>query len=66
MNLVVDDVAIDLPSKYYPAIGEFLFRYAQLEYQMHEIIWRALDLENTEGRVLTIERIGSLSDLRLL
>ena len=54
MAIVVDDAAIDLPRKYYPAIGEFIFRYAQLEYQMSEIIWRALKIGNKEGRVLTV------------
>jgi hypothetical protein len=50
----VDDAAIDLPHGYYEAIGEFMFRYAQLEHQMHQIIWRALKIGNKEGRVLTI------------
>lgn len=54
MALFVDDAAMDLPSKYYPAIGSFLFQYAQLEYQLHEIIWSALALPYTAGRVLTI------------
>lgn len=35
--------AMDLEQEYYSAIGEFIFRYAQLEYQMHELVWFALD-----------------------
>jgi hypothetical protein len=45
---------MDLPARYYSAIGEFLFRYSQLEYQLHEIIWFAMSLGYKRGRVLTI------------
>jgi hypothetical protein len=43
-----------LPHPYYAAIGEFLFRFAQLEYQLNEIIWSALQLDYKTGRTLTI------------
>lgn len=43
-----------LPEDYYTAIGEIIFRWAQLEYQMQEIIWRAMRLDNKQGRTLTI------------
>lgn len=43
-----------LPPAYYPAIGEFMFRYAQLENQLHEIVWHAFDLNYPKGRILTI------------
>ncbi len=46
--------ALKLPVKYYAPIGEFIFRWAQLEYQMQEIIWRSLDIDNPEGRTLTV------------
>lgn len=49
-----DDPVMDLPPEYYSAIGEFMFRYAQLEYQMHEIVWMAFDLGYKKGRILTI------------
>ena len=45
---------MDLPPEYYPAIGEFMFRFAQLENQLHEIVWMAMDLGYQEGRILTI------------
>jgi hypothetical protein len=51
---VFDDPVMDLQPQYYSAIGEFLFRYAQLEYQMHEMIWFALGLDYKRGRLLTI------------
>ena len=46
--------ALKLPVKYYAPIGEFIFRWAQLEYQMHEIIWRSLGIDNPQGRTLTV------------
>src|SRR6185312_8320090 len=49
-----DHPVVDLPSQYYAAIGEFLFRFAQLEYQLHEIVWLALQLGYEQGRILTI------------
>lgn len=49
-----DDPVMALPPSYYTAIGEFAFRFAQLEYQLHEIVWMALDLGYKAGRVLTI------------
>jgi phage FluMu gp28-like protein len=49
-----DHPAMDLDAKYYSAIGEFIFRCAQLEYQIHEIIWMALGLGYKKGRILTI------------
>jgi len=50
----IDDPVMALPPAYYMAIGEFMFRFAQIEYQMHEIVWMALDLSYKAGRVLTI------------
>jgi hypothetical protein len=43
-----------LPKEYYAAIGEVIFRWAQLEYQIQEIIWRAMGIDNKQGRTLTI------------
>jgi hypothetical protein len=37
----------------YAAIGEFVFRYAQLEYQMHEIVWAVMGLEYKASRALS-------------
>ncbi len=48
------DNALKLPVKYYAPIGEFIFRWAQLEYQMQEIIWRSLGIDNPQGRTLTV------------
>ncbi len=48
------DNALHLPAKYYAPIGEFIFRWAQLEYQMQEIIWRSLGIDNKMGRTLTV------------
>ena len=50
---VVRDFVLNLPTDYYLAIGEFIFRSGQLEVQMQEILWRAIDLDNKQGRVLT-------------
>ena len=49
-----DDPVMDLPQNYYDAIGEYMFRFAQLEYQLHEIVWMAIDLNYRSGRILTI------------
>ncbi len=54
MAVSFHEAAVDLPHEYYPAIGEFIFRYAQLEYLLHELIWRCLDIDNKQGRALTI------------
>ncbi|MCH7888874.1 MAG: hypothetical protein IIA00_06305 [Proteobacteria bacterium] len=48
------DTALTLPPEYYPPIGEFMYRWAQLEYQMQEIIWRAVGIDNRVGRTLTV------------
>ena len=48
------EVCTDLPHEYYAPIGEFMFRYAQLEYMLHEIAWRCIDIDNKQGRTLTI------------
>ena len=48
------DNALRLPTEYYAPIGEVIYRWAQLEYQMHEIIWRSLGIDNKTGRTLTI------------
>lgn len=48
------DFNVNLPHDYYPAIGEFIFRCAQLESQLHEVLWRAIGIDNKQGRVLTI------------
>lgn len=50
----LNDFVMNLPHQYYPAIGEFIFRCGQLENQLHEILWRAIDINNKQGRVLTI------------
>jgi hypothetical protein len=50
----IDEVAVSLPHEYYPAIGEFMFKYAQLEYLLHELLWRCIDVDNKQGRTLTI------------
>jgi len=51
---VVRDFVLNLPQQYYLAIGEFMFRVGQLEVQMQEILWRAIDVDNKQGRVLTV------------
>ncbi len=48
------DLPIKLPAKYYPAIGELLYRWALLEFQMQVIIWRTLNIDNKKGRTLTV------------
>ena len=50
----MNDLPLELPSKYYPAIGETLYRWALLEFQMQAIIWRAMGLDNRQGRTLTV------------
>ena len=50
----IDEVSVNLPHEYYPAIGEFVFRFAQLEYLLHELLWRCIDIDNKQGRSLTI------------
>ncbi len=50
----IDRPVMDLPHSYYPAMGEYLFRFAQLEYQLHEIVWMAFDIAYKPGRILTI------------
>src|SRR5687768_15754575 len=43
-----------LPAANYRAIGEFMFRYAQLENQLHELVWHSLRLGYKPGRIMTI------------
>jgi hypothetical protein len=51
---VLRDFVMNLPHEYYPALGEFMFRVAQLEMQLHEILWRSMNIGNRDGRILTI------------
>ena len=48
------EIPLQLPSRYYAPIGEAIYRWALLEYQMQEIIWRAMGIDNQQGRTLTI------------
>src|SRR5262245_12319771 len=57
----IHEPVMDLPPAYYSAIGEFLFRFAQLEYQLHEIIWKAFKIGPKVGRTMTIG-----TDIRVL
>lgn len=45
---------MQLPASNYRAIGEFMFRYSQLESQLHEIVWHSLRLGYKTGRIVTI------------
>jgi len=45
---------MQLPASSYRAIGEFMFRFAQLENQLHEIVWHSLRLGYKTGRIVTI------------
>jgi hypothetical protein len=45
---------MQLPASNYRAIGEFMFRYSQLEGQLHEIVWHSLRLGYKTGRIVTI------------
>jgi hypothetical protein len=60
------DFVMDLPQDYYAAIGEFMFRTAQLEMQLHEILWRAISIDNKQGRVLTVGREAGADIRRML
>lgn len=50
----VGNVLLVLPDEYYTQIGAIIAKWATLEAQMMFIIWRAMGLENEEGRVLTV------------
>lgn len=43
-----------LPDEYNVQIGAIIAKWATLEYQMMTIIWRAMGMDNVEGRVLTV------------
>jgi hypothetical protein len=43
-----------LPNEYNTQIGAIIAKWATLEFQMMTIIWRAMGLDNEEGRVLTV------------
>ena len=48
------DVPLKLPDRYYAPIGETLYRWALLEFQIQAVIWRALGINNKQGRILTV------------
>jgi hypothetical protein len=48
------DLPLQLPPRYYAPIGEVIYRWALLEFQMQAIIWRAMELDNKQGRTLTV------------
>ena len=43
-----------LPDEYNTQIGAIIAKWATLEFLMMTIIWRAMGLDNEEGRVLTV------------
>jgi hypothetical protein len=51
-------VILSLDESYYAPIGEILSKWAALEYTMQVIVWKAIGLENPEGRVLTVGMSG--------
>lgn len=54
MAVVINDFSMNLPHEYYPAIGEFIFRFGQLEHQLHIMLCVTLDLDPKSGRILTV------------
>jgi len=50
----VQRVALELDEPYYTEIGAILHKWATLEYLLQNIIWRAMKLDNKQGRVLTM------------
>ena len=48
------DLPLELPNRYYAPIGEVLYRWALLEFQIQAIIWRTLSIDNKQGRTLTV------------
>lgn len=50
----VGNVLLHLPDDHYTQIGAIISKWATLEFQMMAIIWRAMALDNSEGRVLTV------------
>jgi hypothetical protein len=50
----VGNLLLHLPDDHYTQIGAVITKWATLEFQMMAIIWRAMELDNIEGRVLTV------------
>jgi hypothetical protein len=46
---------LNLPAQHYRAIGEVTARWARLEFILQMLIWRAMDIDNKAGRVLTLK-----------
>ena len=52
--VILSKLVVQLPAKYYARIGEITFRWATLEFQLQEIIWLVMGLDNKQGRVMTV------------
>src|ERR1051326_189501 len=48
------DPIIDLRPDYHLAMGQLLQRWAQLEYQLQEVIWYGMGISEKQGRMLTV------------
>ena len=50
----VGSICLTLDDGLYAGIGAVISRWATLEFLLQNIIWRAMGLENAQGRVLTV------------
>jgi hypothetical protein len=50
----LDSFPLNLPARHYAAIGQVVAQWARLEHVLRELIWRAMRLDNKQGRVLTV------------
>ena len=50
----IHSLLLSLEDPYYLQLGAIAQQWAALEYQLQNIIWRAMGLDNKQGRVLTV------------
>jgi len=50
----IHNLPLNLPVRYCSAIGEVVARWARLEIGLQILLWRAMGLDNRQGRVLTV------------
>jgi hypothetical protein len=54
----IHTIPLDIPARHYGAIGQVVAQWARLEYMLQALIWRAMGLDNKQGRVLTVAMPG--------
>jgi len=54
-----------IPKSHYKGVGEIVARWAMLEHHIERLLWKALNLDNKKGRLLT-HSLGTRAKIQML